>query len=404
MTPSQLTSSNFSGYPPKAQQVAIESLALLQGLPLGFTPFLLKEIQDADVKFPIELKELTDQLAYLKAMDPEQRTQEMKPFATLVLKPSLESFDWVNSPGQFLEQLSAHLWATHQMDGFRSASESYVRKFHASLTPVALPAPRVGIVLIGQGVQKASTCPVFVKLRREGTLFSQVKPDSGLTAIHSAIEQRAARYPMPYSHWYLDGGTAASLKGLSTVGYGQLGPVRDALASKMLAGYEAQHFDPEMLRTNLARTTFQSLGIKPTGDAPLDHFSLTLLTEGSGTQVYSTTFVQWAAREALRRAQPLTLFAHYAPRQRDKSMDELLNGAKSASSPETDPNGSLIDADMGAYYTWLNQQRLTGSDQSRFLVWFENQPQAVVISPSHKRGAVDTSPVNITTLIENILA
>jgi hypothetical protein len=328
----------------------------------------------------------------------------MKPFATLVLKPSLESFDWVNSPGQFLEQLSAHLWATHQMDGFRSASESYVRKFHASLTPVALSAPRVGIVLIGQGVAQASTYPVFVKLRREGTLFTNVSRDNGLSAIQAAMEARAARYPMPYSHWYLDGGTALRINGFSTVGYGQLGPVRDALASTMLAGYQAQHFDPEMLRTNLARTTFQSLGIKPTGDAPLDHFSLTLLTEGSGTQIYSTTFVQWAAREALRRAQPLTLFARYAPRQRDKSMDELLNGTRSVSSPETDPNGSLIDADMGAYYTWLNQQRLTGSDQSRFVVWFENQPQAVVISPSHKRGSVDTSPVNITTLIENMLA
>ena len=39
----------------------------------------------------------------------------------------------------------------------------------------------------------------------------------------------------------------------------------------------------------------------------LNRFQLSLLTEGSGTQVFSTTFVQWAAREALRRAQPLTL-------------------------------------------------------------------------------------------------
>jgi len=405
MTPSQLTTASFDSYPPRAKRLAVESLPLLQQLPLGFTPFLLKEIIDVDVKFPIEVKELDDQLAYLKTLPLERRTQEMSPFASLTLKSSLESFDWVNAPGQFLEQLSAHLWATHQMDGFRSASETYVRKFHASLTPIALPAPRVAVVLIGQGVGPVSSYRLFVKLQREGTLFTKVKPDNGLEVIHAALEERAGKYPAPYSHWYLDGGaSASSLKGFSTVSYGQLAPVRDALAAKMLAAYEAQHFDPEMLRTNLARSTFQSLGIKPTGDGPLDHFSLTLLTEGSGTQIYSTTFVQWAAREALRRAQPVTLFARYAPRQREKSMDELLSGTKSSSKPETDPNGSLIDADMGAYYTWLNQQRLPGADQSRFLVWFENQSQAVAISPGQKRGSVDAFSTDIATLIQKVLA
>ncbi len=43
----------------------------------------------------------------------------------------------------------------------------------------------------------------------------------------------------------------------------------------------------------------------------LNRFQLSLLTEGSGTQVFATTFVQWAAREALRRAQPLTVFTPF---------------------------------------------------------------------------------------------
>ena len=39
-------------------------------------------------------------------------------------------------------------------------------------------------------------------------------------------------------------------------------------------------------------------------------------------------------------------------------MNELL--AEHQRPPDLDPRGSLIDADMGAYYTWLNQQRLPG--------------------------------------------
>ena len=42
-------------------------------------------------------------------------------------------------------------------------------------------------------------------------------------------------------------------------------------------------------------------------DQVMQRFDVSLLTEGSGTQIFSTSFAQWAAREALRRAQPLTL-------------------------------------------------------------------------------------------------
>ena len=85
-----------------------------------------------------------------------------------------------------------------------------------------------------------------------------------------------------------------------------------------------------------------------------------LLTEGSGTQIFSTSFVQWTAREALRRAQPLTLLVRFAPRQRQKPMNQLLSPSQGP--VELDPLGSLLDADMGAYYNWINQQRLPGSE------------------------------------------
>jgi hypothetical protein len=59
------------------------------------------------------------------------------------------------------------------------------------------------------------------------------------------------------------------------------------------------------------------------GDEILQRFRLKLLTEGSGTQRFSTSFAQWTAREVLRRAQPLTLLVRFAPRERQKSMNEL---------------------------------------------------------------------------------
>jgi hypothetical protein len=130
----------------------------------------------------------------------------------------------------------------------------------------------------------------------------------------------------------------------------------------------------------------------------LDRFRVKLLTEGSGTQIFSTTFAQWAAREALRRAQPLTLLVRFAPRQRQKPMNEMLS-VGTDSGAELDPLGSLVDADMGAYYNWLNQQRLTGAEHSSFLVWFENHGEAVAIGPSMPRGTESTSPTDLQKLI-----
>jgi hypothetical protein len=135
----------------------------------------------------------------------------------------------------------------------------------------------------------------------------------------------------------------------------------------------------------------------PPRDEVLERFEVSLLTEGSGTQVFSTSFAQWAAREVLRRAQPITLMVRFGPRQRQKPMNEMLSAAQAR--PEFDFVGSLVDGDFGAYYNWLNQQRLPGADQSSFLVWFEGHNQALAIGPSMARGTESTSAADLRQVL-----
>jgi hypothetical protein len=168
----------------------------------------------------------------------------------------------------------------------------------------------------------------------------------------------------------------------------------------MQKSYEAPVFDPEAFRTRMAQTGLEDIGVNPGSDAVLDRFQLSLLTEGSGTQVFATTFVQWAARETLRRAQPLTLFARFTPRQRENPMNELL--AEAQRRPELDPQGSLVDADMGAYYTWLNQQRLSGASQSSFLAWFEDHEEAVAIGPAFEPNKRSDAPIELRDIAEQV--
>ena len=166
-------------------------------------------------------------------------------------------------------------------------------------------------------------------------ILGEIKPDNGLELLLTAVAARAKAHPVPYGHWYVDGGQAADHSPLLTcVSYQALEPVRAALLKNMQTEIERPGMGPEELRTHLARLAPSDLGMDKAGDAVLDRFQVKLLTEGSGTQIFSTTFAQWTAREALRRAQPLTLLVRFAPRQRQRPMNELLSS--SHGNPELD--------------------------------------------------------------------
>jgi hypothetical protein len=401
MLPNQLSAASFAGYPPEARQLAVKQLVLLRRLPLAFLPLLLRELIVYDWKFPAERADLARQFTYLGSLSSGPFQSATSAFARLQLARELEQTDWVNSPAIFSEQLSAHLWSTHQIDSFSAAAVEYMRTVTAFSPEPAVPVHRLGIAAIGQGAARNDDYRLFRKLRPQGVYFTQVKPAGGVQVLVDAAAARAKAHPVPYGHWYIDGGAAlAAPESVTRVSYGALSAPRAAIQSRMQKTYEAAVFDPEAFRTMLAQMKPEEAGFRSGEDQVLTRFQLSLLTEGSGTQVFATTFVQWAAREALRRAQPLTLLVRFAPRQRDKQMNELL--AEHQRQPDLDPHGSLIDADMGAYYTWLNQQRLSGDEESTVLAWFEDHGEAVAIGPGLERGKRSDSPIELASLVARI--
>jgi hypothetical protein len=201
----------------------------------------------------------------------------------------------------------------------------------------------------------------------------------------------------------VDGGKAAAHSDrIVSVSYDNLGTLRTALLKRMQAEIARPGMGPEELRTVMARVTPADLGTEGNSDAVLSRFKLKLFTEGSGTQIYSTTFSQWTAREVLRRAQAQTLLVRYAPRQRQRPLNELLGGAHGEA--ELDPEGSLVDAEMGAYYQWIDQQRLPGSERSGFVAWFEGHSQAVAVGPSMPRGTESNTAVDLEKLVSLVSA
>lgn len=402
MLPSELQPEQFASYPPEAKALAVAHIAALRQLPIGFVPSLLREVIDYDFKFPIERLAIDKELTTLSSLSPAEIHTWFGAFEQLTVPPKLQQFDWINLPAQFTEQLSAQLWSTDQLDMFRKAATVYGARLQAAVPAESLPTRRLGIAIIGQDVPSYDGA-LFKNFRQHGTYFNQIKPENGTQILLAAAAARAEAHSIPYGHWYVDGGQPADHSALLTcVSYKTIEPVRSALLKKMQAQIQRPGMGPEELRTSMARLVPVDLGMDKAGDAVLQRFQLKILTEGSGTQIFSTTFAQWTTREVLRRAQALTLVVRYAPRQRLRPMNELLSNSNDKI--EFDPVGSLVDADMAAYYHWINQQRLPGDNESAFLVWFENHSQALVVAPTLPRGANSNSSLDLSELLKLALS
>ena len=401
MQPSNLNSQVFAAYPPEARKLIVAHLDVIRQLPLSFLPNLLREVIDYDFRFPAERSTIENELTVISSLTSADRDDWFHSFSQITLSPALEHLDWVNQPARFAEQESAHLWSTHQQDAFSNAATAYGARLQQATAPSQLPVKRLGIAIIGRGVASYEG-HLFRNLRTHGTHFTKLNPENGLHFLIGAVEARAKTNPAPYAHWYVDGGEAAPHSSqITSISYDALGRERAALLRNMQAQIQRPGMGPEELRTHLAEMKPSDLGMDD-GDPVLDRFQLKVLTEGSGTQIFSTTFAQWAAREALRRAQPLTLLVRFAPRQSKRPMNDLLSD--SHVKPELDFVGSLIDADMGAYYQWINQQRLPGASQSVFIAWFEDHQQAVVVSPALPHGVESESAIDLGKLLELALS
>ncbi|MGH9693494.1 MAG: hypothetical protein ACRD5Z_05095, partial [Bryobacteraceae bacterium] len=269
MFASKIKPEQFESYPPEAKRLAAGHIALLRQLPLGFLPLLLKELIVYDWKFPAERKEFDKQFAYLASLSPEQLSREMSSFSGLRLSPELENFDWINKPGIFSERLSAHLWATHQIDTFRAAAVDYVHKVNASERHEPLPLPRLGIVLVGRGVT-VSKHPLFRKLRPQGVYFKQVNAEDAHKLLMDLLNQRARAHHLAFGHWYIDGSASDTQfhSEVTCVSYASLQSVRTVLVDKIEKAYESG-MGSEALRTMLAEMRPETLGAKAMSGDPI---------------------------------------------------------------------------------------------------------------------------------------
>jgi hypothetical protein len=396
MIPAELKAEDFRSYPAESQRVAMRYLEVLRRLPAAVCPSFLQQIQNIPTSFPVETRLLCMQLDALKAMPLDGYNAIAEPLRRIDLTKQIYRLDWVNQPATFVTEMTAWLWSSGQIDRFRQGAHA----LFAALPQSQSNQGRLVMIVMGQGARSPE--PEFGRLRKMGVLVRNFnEPDVAMRLVQ-AVTDRAAADPAPYAHWYVDGGTPWSVPAYATgvqhVSYRSLAPLRVRVLARMKDSIFSGDAGTEALQTRLSGLTPEALGAgEIVSDPVLQRFYTELFTLSSGPQIFSTSFTQWAGRELMRRAQPKTVLLRYAPRQHHRSFDEMV--AQAEAETTLDPEGSLRDAEMGAYYGWLETRRMAPSSAITFLVWLEETSKLLVIAPSAPAGTETSTPLTLNQIL-----
>jgi hypothetical protein len=393
MTSADLRVASFAAYPEESRALAVQYLPVLRRLPMAVCPSFLQEIRGLPTSFPVERALLQARLEALAAMPAAKLQTVTTLLRDIRLPAALFGRDWVNEPAAFITEMTQYLWSSAQIDRFRQGT---LQLF--SLLPDSTgTSRRLVIVVLGKGVAETQQSS-FGKLRHQGILLQQMNEPDLPAVLLSLLATQAATDPEPYAHWYVDGGkpwpmpNAAS--GITATSYAALQPVRLRVLQHMQTTLFDSDAGVEDMQHRLTALSSQALRADElTSDAVLQRFYTELFTQSSGPQVFSTSFVQWTARELMRRAQPRSMLLRYQPRQQHRTLNDMVTKVEAETS--LDPEGSLRDAEMGAYYTWLETGRIASAKDIVFLVWQEGTQRLLVVGAFAPAGTETNTPMRL---------
>jgi hypothetical protein len=295
-------------------------------------------------------------------------------------------------PGRFQDDAQALLRRRKLLPAWRKEVDAFFQQIDPALESELYPATaprRLVVQLYGRGIavqadrlwSRFKGTGVRVPLKLDGTagteaflraLFGGRDGGAGTPALFAAARESADLAPLDTwivesheaLHDLFDSGGAGrgsngSLTGLS---YDRLRQYRDDLTRALYAKIQSGVESPQAFAAYA-----RGLKIAP-GPGALLHapdvlraFVRDVLLTGNGTLFVNNTFVEWAAVQALRRAQPRILVARFGVRDKLKPFSSLLLFSQPRASDQIplleDPVGSFIDAEQLSYYIWLNAEK-----------------------------------------------
>ena len=382
-----------------AAALAREHSEVLARLPATVSAFIFVELQKWPLLFPPEQRYQRALLDHLSRIAPG----ELERSAAGILRIETESgvaHIGERNPARFQDEAQALLRKKGLFVPWRTEVDALFQTIDPALEAQLYPAdaPRRLIVQIyGReiAVQRDKLWRRFKNTGRRVPLNLEGANDTGrfLTALFGASDDR----PMPAlldAAWIIEAHEALhalcekKADGAQTgLSYDRLRGFRDDLTRTLNAKIQSGVESPQAFAAYA-----RSLRINPAPGAMLHAddvriaFVRDVLLAGNGTMIVNNTFVEWAAAQALRRAQPRMLVTRFGVRDKLKPFSSMIMFSQARPTDHIpvapDPAGSFIDVEQLSYYVWVNAEKNPAyREKTLYLFLAESVDEMLAIGP-----------------------
>jgi hypothetical protein len=360
-------------------------------LPATIQAFILVELQKWPMLFAPEQRYQRALLTHLSSLPAADLQQAVAGIARVEAESGCDRI-LRGDPAKFQDEAQALLRKQKLLQAWRREVDLFFQPINPALEPELYPADRprrLVVQLYGSGIaidrnklwSRFKGTGIRVPLQLDGAQTSS----AFLSALFGARTDAQSEPPLlsslrasgqltPLDTWMVESHQAlhdvcrvGSLAGTSNtavtgLSYDLLREYREelmrALYGKVVAGVESPQAFAAYAR---------SLKIAPDPAALLysadilQAFVRDVFLTGNGTLFVNNTFVEWAAVQALRRAQPRMLVTRFGVRHKFRPFSSMLLFSQPKASEQTplveDPAGSFIDVEQLSYYVWLNAEK-----------------------------------------------
>src|SRR5262245_13686941 len=348
---------------------------VLARLPATIGAFVLVELQKWPLLFPSERRYQRVLLEHLSRIPASELEQSAAGISRIEADAGVTRIG-ERRPAPFQDDAQALLRRRGLFVAWRTEVDAFFQKIDPALEAqlYAADAPRRLIVQIYGREIAMQRDKMWSRFKRVGLRVSLNLEGSGdtaafLTALFGGPRDPNTGPALLDAAWIIeahqalhalcDGTRTETVTGLS---YERLRTYRDELTRTLNAKIQSGVESPQAF-AGYAR----SLRISPAAGAMLQTndvmvaFVRDVLLSGNGTMIVNNTFVEWAAAQALRRAQPRMLVTRYGVRDKLKPFSSMVMFSQARPTDHLpivqDPAGSFIDVEQLSYYVWVNAEK-----------------------------------------------
>jgi hypothetical protein len=395
----------------EAATLARSHADLLGRLPATVHAFILVELQRWAALFPAERRYQQALLEHLSRTTADELRQLAEGISRIEREAALTRIT-ERDPARFQDLAQAALRKQSRLPAWRHEVDQFFQPIDPAIESRLYPpdAPRRLVVQVYAGDIAVQPDKLWSRLRAKGiriplALGGVKNRDGYLRALLGAPS--AERGPSLFGRLQDDGGFASTdawiveshavlhdllhhtprsgRAGWTALSYERLLPYRDALMRALFSRIQSGVESPQAFAAYARGLTIRpEPGALLNPDDIVQAFVRDVLLTGNGTLFVNNTFVEWAAVQALRRAQPRLLVARYGVRDRLKPFSSLLLFSQPRTSDRIplveDPVGSFIDAEQLAYYVWVQAEKSAAyRGKTLYLFLAENHEELLAI-------------------------